>query len=383
MRRRLLALALLLAGCTPAGRPAPLGPNVLILLTEDHRFDALRTPAFARLASEGARMDACYAAGPLSCPSRAAYLSGLYPRQSGILVNGGGRDLPEGTPTVASLLEKAGYVTGFIGKAHLGGDPKRWGFRECPMVLPGDRPQPTGTRVLADGKPLRLEAPASQAFADAALDWMTRHRAERWLLWVAFSAPRAPGPSPDLDGYSATVSLFDGQVGRVLDQLRELGLEADTLVILLSDNGPRKGKGLWSEASARVPALARWPGRIPAGATVPTPLSGVDLLPTLCEAAGIRTPEDCLGLSMLPALTGKTPLRKTVFAGVGSSSRDRWEMVRSQRHKYVLRGNGEELLYDLEVDPGETRNLAGEGSSAPLLEEIRGLLNRSLKEDPL
>src|SRR6185369_17043738 len=97
----------------------------------------IKTPNLDRFAAEAARLDAFYVAAPVCCPSRAIFLSSLYPHQSGIYWNNDMPDFREGTETVATFMNRAGYRTGFIGKAHLGGNPYNWGFMNCPIFLPG------------------------------------------------------------------------------------------------------------------------------------------------------------------------------------------------------------------------------------------------------
>ncbi|MCI0417402.1 sulfatase-like hydrolase/transferase, partial [bacterium] len=129
-----------------ASAQEPRKPNILFILTDDQRWDTLgcygndviRTPNLDKLAAQGARLDTFYVAQPLCCPSRATFLTGLYPHQTGIYTNEkGGADLPKGSKTVAHYLNEAGYKTGFVGKAHIGGDPRKWGFQTCPVFLPG------------------------------------------------------------------------------------------------------------------------------------------------------------------------------------------------------------------------------------------------------
>ena len=118
-------------------------PNILFILTDDQRWDSLgcygnssiKTPNIDKLSTQGVLLNNFYAATPLCCPSRANFLTGLYAHQTGITSNDDHVDIPQGTRTIANYLNEVGYVTGFIGKAHLGGDPRKWGFKHCPVVL--------------------------------------------------------------------------------------------------------------------------------------------------------------------------------------------------------------------------------------------------------
>src|SRR3954469_545976 len=296
MARVRAAVAVSLLFCATAlARPAAAAgerPNILFILTDDQRWDdagytgnaVVRTPAMDRLAREGARLDRFYVASPLCSPSRAALLSGLYPhqRRNGVLDNRHGTDLPADTPTVATRLNDLGYVTGFVGKAHLGGDPRRWGFAECPVWLPGGSSKHENPHLLFNGQPRMAGSKTITAtFADQAVQFIGRHRDERWFLWFATTAPHTPyyhdphhyytrwqvhgAPPPplwpreqrlstyDWAAYYSTTSLLDDQIGRVLHELDRQGLARDTLVIFLSDNGMMHGshglfgKGVWYE----------------------------------------------------------------------------------------------------------------------------------------
>jgi N-acetylglucosamine-6-sulfatase len=380
-------------------------PNILFILTDDHRPDAMgcygnesiRTPNFDAIAKEGARLDRFYVAAPLCCPSRAAFLTGLWPHQNGVLNNKNKPDLEKETPTIATILGKAGYTTGFIGKAHMGGDPRAWGFAETPIWLPTGSSKHKNPTLMVDGKEREVEGQITRIFADHAIAWLDRHKGDRWFLWLATTAPHKPyykdpnhaydeikppplwpkgEPLSDADwaGYYSTISMLDEQIGRVLAKLRETGQLDKTFIFVAGDNGFMHGshgepaKSVWYEESARVPALARWPARIKAGTTVAAPIVSVDLLPTLAEIAGVESK----GLSMLPALTGGEAKRKIVYAELGGNrNKAEWKMVRTDRFKYVRHDDGTERLYDLEADPNELKNVAGESD----LTEMRKLLD--------
>lgn len=304
-------------------------PNILFILTDDHRWDALgcygntsiKTPHFDRLAIDGVRFDAFTIASPLCCPSRAALLSGLYPHQNGVIRNIDSPDLRPGTPTVATHLNAAGYVTGFVGKAHMGEDPTAWGFSDCPVVLaPGGVKTHENPLLLVNGVEKRVPGLITEIFTDAAIDFLDRHKNETWFLWLATTAPHLPylhdpkhpyniqeiSPPPgwpsdqkftagdkrhDWAGYYSTISMLDREIGRVLAKLETLGLADDTLVLMIGDNGwmmgshGHFGKQVWYEESVRVPALARWPGRIKPGTIVTSLAGSVDFLPTVLAAA--------------------------------------------------------------------------------------------------
>jgi len=404
-------------------------PNVLFILTDDLRWDALgcygnevvRTPNLDRLAREGARLDAFYVAAPLCTPSRAAFLSGLYPHQSGILDILGKSDFEPGTPTIATHLNEAGYVTGFVGKAHMGGDPRRWGFKEVPVWLRhGSSPHRDPT-LMVNGVERRVPGHITQIFTDAAIRFLEAHREDRWFLWLATTAPHSPyyhdptlryeaaiiKPPPGWPkgepfnaaawtGYYETITMLDEQIRRVLQRLDELGLAPNTFVFVTADNGTMfgshglYGKQVWFEESVRAPALARWPGRIASGTTIASPISSVDLLPTVLDLLGREKPTRLEGVSMLPALTGGKPLRTAAYAEANRKADDGggfWRMVRADRWKYInleyvtSRHRGERL-YDLAGDPSELHDRAKSDEHAEVLQVMRRQLDKWLEMTP-
>ncbi|MFN4181938.1 MAG: sulfatase [bacterium] len=357
-------------------------PNIVFILTDDQRWDTLgvygnssiKTPNIDRLAREGALFLNGYVSAPLCCPSRATFLTGLYPHQTGIVTNGRGRTtIPEGVKTVADYLNEAGYITGFVGKVHLDGGPNRWGFREAPVYLPGggsrhqnpvlvvegnQRILPGKVRQNEDaedeylsnpGEPQRVEGLITPIFIDAGIRFLERHKEDEkpFFLWIATTAPHTPyyndpkfpylraliAPPPgfpdpvlsaeDWEGYYSTISHLDNHLGRLFQKMKEFGMEENTVIIFSSDNGfmmgshQRRGKAIWYEESVRVPWIIKWKGKIPAGSIISAPVSSVDFLPTVLEIAGIPVPLEYEGKSILHAL-GVTPgpVREIVYSEV-------------------------------------------------------------------
>ncbi len=400
-------------------------PNILFILTDDHRPDgmgcygnaSLKTPTFDRIAREGARFDAFYVASPLCCPSRAAILSGLYPHQTGVKENIRNPELPSGTTTIASLLRKTGYLTGFVGKAHMGGDPRKWDFQECPLWLPqGQVKRNENPTLMVDGIEKIVPGHITEIIASSGIQWIRKHKKERWFLWLATTAPHTPWdmnpdhpyeaksiqPPPlwpkgepltrqDWAAYYSTISKLDFEIGRVLQALEKETLLERTLILVVGDNGHMMGrlgfrdKLVWYEESARVPALARWPSKIKGGAEVKSPIVSVDLMATFCDIAGVTLPERREGVSFLPALTGRDPLRTIAYSEVDATrvAGGYWQMVRTARYKYVKNvTRNTELLYDLKSDPHEEKSLADDSSQAKTLQEHRSLLVHWLKKTP-
>jgi arylsulfatase A len=308
------------------------------------------------------RLTDCYAAAPNCSPSRAALLTGRFPYRVGIYdVISGPLHLSASETSVAALFSAAGYDTFFAGKWHLSSGPLEERAKKQPN--PGDFGfarwlassgsfDRDPTTLVRDGEPAgALEGLPSEILVRETIDWLERGRdRERpFLAFVWFhevhEALRARPEFFDLypdaaesakrlafggravereadpslaAAYFAAVSQLDHEIGRLLERLEELGLAEDTFVFFTSDNGPehrgkaafgspgalRGAKGFVHEGGIRVPGIARWPGRIPAGSRVSVPIHGVDLLPTLCSLAGIapRTAKPLDGVDALPAL---------------------------------------------------------------------------------
>jgi len=411
------------AGCSPVGPAEANPPNILFILADDLRWDALgayendliRTPNLDALAEEGLVFDAYLVANPVCSASRAAYLSGLYTFQRGILRPGFTTHIAEGTPTAATLLGAAGYATGFIGKAHLGGDPRRWGFREVPFHYPGAQvgdPPEVWQTFYEDGQKVIIEGDVTPRMADAAIRFIGGHRRDRWFLWLATTAPhypvhyneehpytpggikRPPGYPPnerlgmreEWADYYSQIGTLDEQIGRVLASLDELGLRDDTLVFFTSDNGLMMlshgilGKGVWYEEVVRQPAIARWPGRVEPGTRSDALLSSVDFLPTLLDIVGLEPPAALEGRSFLPVLEGGAGAREQAFSESVAPRRvggGTWQMVRHGKFKLVqFTDRDEEHLYDLQADPHEQHDLANAPEYAADAEPLRARLRR-------
>ncbi|MHA2621542.1 MAG: sulfatase-like hydrolase/transferase [bacterium JZ-2024 1] len=377
-------------------------PNIVFILSDDQRWDTLgaygnrdiRTPNLDRLASRGALFTAGYVAAPLCCPSRATFLTGLYPHQTGVDANrkrGGHARLPDDVVTVAHYLNRAGYVTGFVGKAHLAGGPSAYGFAEAPLYLPGGGSRHENPSLIVgghlhflpgklrkndldedeyytpDGSPQRVEGLITPLFADAAIQFLETHRQDLFFLWLATTAPHTPhyrdpkhvykpeeihappgwadtsfvAESKDWTGYYSTISHMDEHLGRVLARLEDLGLFENTVVIFSSDNGFMMGshnlpaKAVWYEESIRVPWIIAWKGRIAPATIVRTPVSSVDFLPTVLDLAGIPIPEGYEGVSILPALGLKEgSIRKVVYSEVRGGQRTLPSGTRKRRDRW-------------------------------------------------
>ncbi|MCC6671573.1 MAG: sulfatase-like hydrolase/transferase [Planctomycetes bacterium] len=402
----------------PASRPAGAPPNLVLIVADDLGYGGIGcqgeteipTPNLDALARGGVRFTNGYVTCPVCAPTRAGLLTGRYQQRFGFEFNPGPAaaaaaefGLPRGaaTATLAERLAPRGYATGLFGKWHLGyrpeAQPQQRGFAEAFGFLAGahayvpDRPR-RATTILRNGQPVVEARYLTDAIGQEAAAFVGRRRDAPFFLYVPFNAVHTPLQAPARYAprfaaiedprrrtHAAMLAALDDAVGRVLGALREHGLEQDTLVVFLSDNGgptaqntsrnaPLRGvKGQVYEGGIRVPFLMRWPGRIPAGSTFDPPVSSLDVAATLLRAAG--HPEQELraldGVDLLPWLTGTRTGRphEALFWRFGAQHavrRGDWKLVRI---------DGREELYDLARDVGETQDLAA--ARPEVLAELR------------
>ena len=412
---------------------APARPNIVFILADDLGWADLgcqgsryyETPHIDRLAAEGMRFTQGYTCGPNCQPTRAALMTGQYGPRTGIYTVGDTnrfdwsmrplipvKNVTKLAPeklTIAEALKSAGYTTGLFGKWHLGQDPahhpSRQGFDEAIVSM--------GKHFDFETHP-RTEVPPGAYLADfltdRALDFIERHRGGPFFLCLhhfAVHSPHAATPDriakfkdkPPAGGhkspvYAAMISSVDDSVGRVLAKLKELDMEANTLVIFSSDNGGvggyveagvktregitdnsplRGGKGMLYEGGVRVPFIFHWPGQIKAGTVCDEPIISVDLFPTLLALAGAAAPTGHAldGLDLRPLLTGtERALRRDGlywhFPGYLGSGRDIWRTtpagaIRVGDFKLLeFFEDGRLELYNLRADARQKHDLAKE-----------------------
>ena len=392
---------------------------------------AVKTPRLDRLASEGTRFTHFYAASAVCSPTRASVLTGRYPLRFDITKHFNDRNnwLPESATTVAELLGGAGYATAHVGKWHLGGlhvdeqgkrlnnqpGPKQHGFDFYQTQIEqqplrgqmGSRRtlfRKGGTVLLRNGQKISDDHPYySKHFTDANGDfsvelieklsasekpffinlwWLVPHKPYEPAPEPHWSKTAAEGISDDQHRFRSMVQHMDTKIGRILDKLDELKIADNTLVLFTSDNGAayegfigdlKGGKTDLHEGGIRVPMIARWPGKIPAGKTSDAFGHTNDLLPTFCEAAGLDLSEELNvdGLSLLPHLKGGSPPsdtdRGTVFWQLNLYKHMQrhypkpepyaTEVAKQGKWKLLaLKGKPVEL-FDVESDPNELQNV--------------------------
>jgi arylsulfatase A-like enzyme len=398
------------AGLVRAAGSRP--PNIVYVMLDDLGYGdfgcygqkRIRTPHIDRVAAEGMRFTDCYAGGAVCAPSRASLMTGLHTGHAPVRANAGTIPLLSGDVTVAGVLKDAGYATGGFGKWGLGdagstGVPSRHGFDHFFGYLHQVHAHSYYPDFLWDDEkkfPMRGQYSAD-LIAERSFQFLRENRGRPFFLYCGYTLPHArfeiPSVAPYQDEpwtqgqktYAAMVTRADTYVGRILGLLRELALERDTVVFVTSDNGAHTGeqkgfeffrsngalrgdKGDLYEGGIRVPMIARWPGRIQAGATSGYPWAFWDFLPTAAEIAGKRAPDGLDGVSAMPVLTGgSAPAREFLYwefltydAKAGRLREERLsQAVRMGEWKAVRPAPGAALeLYHLGRDAGESKDLA-------------------------
>jgi arylsulfatase A-like enzyme len=414
---RAMAMGLVAAGLAVSAMAAQK-PNVVVIVADDlgyadvgfHGCKDIPTPHLDKLAASGTRFTSGYVSHSFCSPTRAGLMTGRYQQRFGhetnpaFLPDDTTVGLPVGEITIADLMQKAGYATGFVGKWHLGAaapfHPLDRGFQEMYGFLGGGHqyfPEMlTGTAeytvpLMRNRETVKETEYLTTAFGREAAAFIGRHKEHPFFLYLAFNAPHTPLQAPGeaiakLAGiadekrrvYGAMIAVMDDAIGRTLAALREAGVEKNTLVFFLSDNGgptsvtncrndPLKGaKGQTYEGGIRVPFLASWPGRLPAGVTYDLPVVSLDILPTAVALAGGELPKDrpIDGVNLMPFLLGEAKGAPHAILFWRQNGGMPWA-VRSGDDKLVMVQNGTAVEhYNLANDIGEATNLGDAGSDA-------------------
>ena len=425
----------LLGGCASAGRARRKGrkkPNIIFILADDLGYGdvgcfgqkVIQTPNIDKLAAEGMKLTDHYAGSTVCAPSRCVLMTGLHSGHA--LVRGNARlPLRPNDVTVAELLKDAGYATAIIGKWGLGeadstGIPNRQGFdywfgylnqrhahnyypeflwkNEQKITLEGNKltkPAEGGWGVSA-----KQVTYSHDLFAADALDFLDKNKDKPFFLYLPLTIPHANneagnkgmevpdfGPYADKDwqapqkGHAAMITRMDGDIGKIMAKLKELGIDDDTYVLFSSDNGPHREGGAdpaffkssgplrgykraLYEGGIRVPTIARWPGKIEAGSKSDHLSAFWDFLPTCCDIAGVKTPDGLDGISMLPTLLGKPKKQKKheylywEFHEQGKRQAVRIGWWKGIRQNVAKNPDGPIELYNLKSDLGEKNNIA-------------------------
>jgi arylsulfatase A-like enzyme/glucose/arabinose dehydrogenase len=439
---------------TAADRP----PNIVLVLADDLGYGDLgcygqkliETPRLDRLAAEGIRFTQFYAGSTVCAPSRCVLMTGLHTGHGRVRGNGAEQisSLTHCDVTIATMLKQAGYATALCGKWGLGADlpgneglPNDQGFdyffgylsqvhahNYYPDFLWRNKKQVPLQNVLRK-RPRSLRSDSTKKLEyspdlvrDEAIKFVKQHRDQPFFLYWATTIPHAdneakaatgdgqevpdygiyadrPWPSPDR-GQAAMITRLDSDVGRLLDTLRELGIEKNTLVLFTSDNGPHHEGGQNTErfdangplrgmkrdlyeGGIRVPLIARWPGTVPAGAVSDHIGYFGDAFATLADLAQQSAPKDLDSISMLPTFRGQQDKQQEhdylywEFYEQETKQAMRWQNWKAVRMPMIT---GSTELYDLAADGGETKNVAS--VHAEIAHRLEKLMDEAHVPDP-
>lgn len=415
-------------------------PNFIIIFTDDQGYADLgcfggthvKTPRIDKMAAEGAKLNSFYVAAPLCTPSRAALMTGSYPKRVGmakrVLLAADSLGLNPKEITIAEVLKSAGYKTGMFGKWHLGDQPEflptRQGFDEFFGIPYSHDIHPFHgnqkkfnfpSLPLLDGETvIELDPDAdylNKRITKRAVRFIEKNKEQPFFVYLPHTSPHRPllaspefmknapedvkailkneGTGVDYKTrdkiYPQTIAEIDWSVGQILDALKANRLDENTFVIFTSDNGPMIGsamplkgkKGSTFEGGVRMPTVVRWPGKIPAGSVNNQLLTAMDLLPTFAKLADAEVPTNRVldGKDVFSVLQGKSKSPHEVFYYY---SKDILEAVRSGKWKLRIAGKSSPALYDLENDISESRNVLGQHPY--IVTKLRAFVSKFEKE---
>jgi len=419
------AMAAMPAGLFAAGETRR--PNIIYILADDLGYGDLscygqkkfKTPNIDRLANEGVRFTQHYSGSTVCAPSRCSLMTGLHTGHAQVRGNReiqpeGQAPMKPGTKTIPTFLNEAGYVSGMFGKWGLGGpgsasDPMEffdefYGYncqREAHNYYPNHLWH-NREKVQLDGKTY-----SHDLIMNAAMNFIRKNKDKSFFCYMPVTIPHASMHAPKelhdkyrkiypqfddkfanyagprvqnpVAAFPAMMECLDNGIGQIMDLLKELGIDRDTIVMFTSDNGAHEEGGhdpdFWDsngplrglkrdlyEGGIRAPFIARWPGKIRPGRTSEHISAFWDMLPTFCEIAGVKSPDNIDGISLLPELFGRTQKKHDylywefpVFGGR--------QAIRAGNFKAVKLGVSQNPdaameIYDLARDPGEKNNIA-------------------------
>lgn len=440
-----------------AQQPKPLThPNIILIYTDDQRYDALsvvqreqgekarfpwfNTPHLDRLASDGVRFRNAFVINSLCSPSRSTMLNGRYNHLNGIANNHTG--LSDTTVTYATELRKAGYLTAFFGKWHMGKETgKRPGFDYSASFV--GQGQYFDCPIEINGKAEPSKGWVDDVSTTHAIEYIKQHQDHTFLVTLAFKSGHGPFQPParhqdtfakvvltrpvtenlsspykgqidtgkrpgtnaaanagaswtenndqKIRNYFGALKGVDDNIGRILHTLDSLRLDQNTVVIFSSDNGFFFGEhGLGDkraayEESIRIPLLVRYPARFPKGKKIDQMVLNLDNAPALLDLAGVRAPASFQGKSWVPLIEDKDKNWRTSFLYEyfyeNSFNTPTIKAVRTETGK-LIQYPGEEgwsELYDLSGDPGETINLYHAKNGEKLKKQLLGELGKQEK----
>ncbi len=432
---------------TGATSPPTQRPNFIVFLTDDQGLHDLgclgstdlKTPNIDHLAATGTRFTNWYAAAPVCAPSRAALMTGRYPIRAGVPNNGPA--LPHTEKTIAACMKEAGYATGICGKWHLGSTPdtapnargfdRFFGFHSgCidyyshryywgePKTVNYHDLWSDGTEVFEDGEY------STELFTREAVQFIRQNHSQPFFLYVPYNGVHYPMHAPkryvdrfrelpvERRMYAAMLSAVDDGVGEVMQTLAQYHLTENTFVMFTADNGATREKraGLNQQipdaghngilrgykfsafdGGMHPPMIMNWPGVIPSGQVIDEVGCHIDILPTLCNAAGAQVPADRIidGRDALAMATAraKSPHEALYWASNNQLAvrKGKWKLVKdgivfdgTPEGSKPLTGDDSLFLSNLEDDPGETKNLRHEAPE--VVDELASKASAWLKD---
>jgi len=407
----------------PAGAAENAKPNFVVIFIDDMGYGDIRpfgsqkndTPHLDRMAEQGRKLTSFYVAASCCTPSRAALMTGCYPKRVGlatgsfhvVLFPKDPHGLHPDEVTIAEILQGAGYATGCFGKWHLGDQPqflptnqgfgtyfgipysndmwpnnkasRGWKYGCCPLPVMRD------TAVVDIVEDMDDQAQLCKRFTDAATAFIRQNKDRPFFVYLPHAFVHSPrqarAPFMKQAGGNATraqIEEVDWSVGQIMQTLEELDLADNTLVLFTSDNGAaggcssgplRGGKGSTWEGGHRAPTIAWWRGNIPANSACDEICTAMDLLPTFVALAGGKVPDDreSDGKNITPLLTGE-PGAKSPHEAFFYFHKDDLKAVRSGVWKWHTSGQ----LYNLDKDIGEKQNVAGQNPQ--VVSRLEGLM---------
>lgn len=415
MRRIIPLLGIVLAAATPHAQTAPARPNIVLIITDDVGYGDIgsygapdiKTPNIDSLARTGTRFTDFYANGSTCTPTRAGLISGRYQQRfalerplSSASTNDGGAGLPATGRSLPQLLKNSGYATALLGKWHLGYQPQYsprahgfdsfFGFKSGYVDYYQHTDGAGRPDLFEDDTPVTVAGYMTDLITRRSVQFIADHARSPFFLEVAYNAAHWPYQPPDQPStardnarhlvahddntgtradYVKIMERADQGVGDILAALDRAGVADNTLVIFTNDNGGEwlsrnaplfNRKYTLYEGGIRVPALLRWPGRIPAGQVTSQVGMTMDLTATILAAAGAAVPSGAglEGVDLVPLLrAGTTPRPRTLFWRVNVSGINQ-RAVRDGNWKLLLEGAVREMLFDVGTDLAERNDVA-------------------------
>lgn len=405
----------------------PSKPNIILIFPDQMRAQALGcmgnsdvlTPNLDKFAKEGVLLKNTFSNTPVSGPARAVMLTGRYAHQNGLVAND--LRLKESELTIAEVLNKYGYTSGFIGKWHLDGGPKDPGY------IPPSRRQ--GFNYWAanecnhnhfksiffknDSIPVSINEFETKAWMDETVEFLNINQESPFFLTIAMGPPHDPYKAPgkyrnlydtaklkmranwkpgikagskeDIAQYYGMITAIDAEFGRLLHELEKRGLRENTIVLFISDHGDMLGshgrvfkRQPWEE-SINVPGIISWPGKIPQGKTCEALFSTADVLPTLLDFCSVPIPSVVQGNSLKNSILLNRKGPEAVYLSIYGPCKWQgvekgWRGIRTSNYKYITFEDKPWVLYNLKDDPFELKNLVDD----PAHKAIQGKLHKML-----